>query len=72
MRRIHENTCDFAPTEHLIVLTIGVGITAPIISKVSAICIALLLSEKPDIPGRGRDEKDCGQPKCGSKGSLLQ
>ncbi len=71
MRRICENTCDFAPTEHLIVFAIGVGITAPIISKVLAICLALLLSEKPNISGRSRDEKDCGQPKGGSEGSLL-
>ena len=72
MRRICENTCDLAPTEHLIVLAIGVGITAPIISKVLAICLALLISEKPDISGRGRDEKDCGQPKGGGERSLLQ
>jgi hypothetical protein len=71
MRRICENTCDFAPTEYLIVFAIGIGITTPIISKVLAICLALLLSEKLDISGRGRDEKDCGQSKGGSEGSLL-
>ena len=71
MRRICKNTCDFAPTEYLVVFAIGVGITTPIISKVLAIYLALLLGEKPDISGRGRDEKDCGQPKSGSEGSLL-
>ena len=71
MRRICENTSDFAPTEHFIAFAIRVGITAPIICKVSAICFALLLSETPDIPGRGRDEKDRNQPKGGSKGTLL-
>jgi hypothetical protein len=71
MRRICKNTCNFAPAEHLIVFAIGVGITAPIISKVLAICLAFLLGEKPDISGRGRDEKDRGQPKRGSEGSLL-
>jgi hypothetical protein len=71
MRRICENACDFAPAEHFIVLAIGVGITAPIISKVLAIRLALLIGEKPDIFGRGRDEKDCGQPEGGSEGSLL-
>ena len=71
MRRICKNTCDFAPTEHLVVFAIGISIAAPIISKVLAIYLALLLSEKPDIPGRGRDDKDCGQPKEGREGSLL-
>jgi len=71
MRRICENTCNFAPTECLIVFAIGVGVTTPIISKVSAICLALLLIEKPDISGRGRDEKNCGEPKGGGEGSLL-
>jgi hypothetical protein len=51
MRRICENTCDFAPTEYFIIFAISVGITTPIISKVSAIGLALLLSEKPDISG---------------------
>jgi hypothetical protein len=60
MRRICENTCDFAPTEHLFIFAIGVRVTAPIICKVSAIHLALLLSEKPDTSGRGRDETDCG------------
>jgi hypothetical protein len=46
MRRICENTCDFAPTEHLRIFAISVGVTTPIIGKVSAICLALLLSEK--------------------------
>jgi hypothetical protein len=71
MRRICENTCDFAPTEHLIVFAIGVGITAPIINKVSAIYLTLFLGEKLDISGRGRDKKDRGQPKGGGEGSLL-
>jgi hypothetical protein len=51
MRRVCENTCNLAPTEHLIIFAIGVSVTTPIISKVSAICLALLLSEKPDISG---------------------
>jgi len=50
MRRIRENTCDFAPTEHLIVFPIGVSITTPIISEVLAIYLALL-SEEPDSSG---------------------
>lgn len=60
MWRICENTCDFAPTEHLFIFAIGVGVTTPIICKVPAIHLALLLGEKFDSSGRGRDEKDCG------------
>jgi hypothetical protein len=37
MRRICEDTCDFAPAEHLIVLAIRVGVTTPIIRQISAI-----------------------------------
>jgi hypothetical protein len=51
MRRICENTCDFAPTEHLFIFAIGVGVTTPIICKVSAIHLALLLGEKLDTSG---------------------
>jgi hypothetical protein len=51
MRRICENTCDFAPTEHLFIFAIGVGVTTPIFCKVSAIHLALLLSEKLDTSG---------------------
>jgi len=51
MRRICEDTCDFAPTEHLFIFAIGVGVTTPIICKVSAIHLALLLGEKPDTSG---------------------
>jgi hypothetical protein len=51
MRRICENTCDFAPTEHLFVFAIGVGVTTPIFRKVSAIYLALLLSKKLDTSG---------------------
>jgi hypothetical protein len=51
MRRIFENTCDFAPTEHLFIFAIGVGVTTPIFCKVSAIHLALLLSEKLDTSG---------------------
>ena len=36
MRRICEDTCDFAPAEHLIVFAIRVGITTPIIGQISA------------------------------------
>ena len=51
MRRICEDTCDFAPTEHLFIFAIGVGVTTPIICKVSAIHLALLLGEKLDTSG---------------------
>jgi hypothetical protein len=44
MRRICENTCDFAPTKHLIVFAIRVGVTTPIIGQISAIYLALFLS----------------------------
>jgi hypothetical protein len=71
VRRVCEYTCDFAPTEHLSIFAISVGVTTPIIDKVSAICIALLLSKKPEISGRGRDETECGQPKSRGKSSLL-
>jgi hypothetical protein len=71
MRRVCEYTCDFVPTEQLSIFAISVGITTPIIGKVSAICIALLLIEKPKISGRGRDETECSQPNGRGKGSLL-
>jgi len=51
MRRICENTCDFAPNEHLFIFAIGVDVTTPIFCKVSAIHLALLLSEKLDASG---------------------
>jgi hypothetical protein len=51
MRRICENTCNFAPTEYLFIFTIGVGVPTPIICKVLAIYLALLLSEKLDTSG---------------------
>ena len=44
VRRVCEDTCDFAPTEHFIVFAIRVGVTTPIIGKVSAVCLALFLS----------------------------
>jgi hypothetical protein len=51
VRRVCEDTCDFAPTKHLIVFAIHVGVTTPIIGKVSAIVLALFLGEKSDISG---------------------
>jgi hypothetical protein len=71
MRRICEYTCDFAPTEYLIISAIGVGVTTPVIGKVSAICLAFLLSQNPDMSGRRRDKIECCQPKSGCKGTLL-
>jgi hypothetical protein len=72
MRRICENTCDFAPAEHLFIFAIGVGVTTPIICKVSAIHLALLLSKNLDSSGRGGDETGSGEPKGGGEGSLLR
>jgi len=51
MRRICENTCDFAPTEHLFIFAINVGVTTPVICEVPAIHLAFLLGEKPDTSG---------------------
>jgi hypothetical protein len=48
--RIRERTCDFAPTEYLLIGPVGVGVTTPVISKVSAICLTLVVCEEPDVP----------------------
>jgi hypothetical protein len=46
--RVYECAGDFIPTKFLI-FAIGIGVTAPIIGKVSAICLALLFGEKFNI-----------------------
>ena len=45
MRRIRERTCDFAPTENFLIGPIDVGIATPVISKVTAIYLALFCCE---------------------------
>jgi len=72
MRRICESTCDFTPTEHLFIFAIRVGVTTPIIRKVLAIHLALFLSKKLDISGRGRGDTDCSKSKGRGEGSLLR
>ena len=51
VRRVCEDTCDLAPSEHLIVFAIRVRVTTLIIGKVSAIGLALFLGEKSDTSG---------------------
>jgi hypothetical protein len=47
--RVYECAGDFIPTKFLLIFAIGIGVTAPIIGKVSAICLALLFGEKFNI-----------------------
>ena len=45
---IRERACDFAPTEYLFIGAISVSVATPVVSKVTAICLALLFCEELD------------------------
>jgi hypothetical protein len=71
VRRIYECASDLTPTEFLLILAIGVGVTTPIIGKISAICFSLFLSKKFDVSGRRGDEIENSKAKGASESSLL-
>jgi hypothetical protein len=69
--RIRDRTGDFAPTEHPLIGPISVGVATPVISKVSAICLALVFCEEPDGPRRIRDEEESSKSKSDGEGPFL-